>query len=444
MQQPPPFVIIPSQNAASNPASIQPSHSSASIPTGTQDQTTNACTILDVQQTAENVSADRTSIVRLKALLTMFVCSNREQKESLFNQRVQKLNDSKLIKEFSVRATRPSREGLGKEVLRRFKYLRLKDLFKQKEPRLKHWNIENCKERLSLPMYQISNEEKDWLEKELEVVLSHHETILTQQEDDADTFSLLPKISREKMRLFEAFFHPNNRSKLLRVDEVLNRRQLDARGSLAAEKSLYEDVLQLYNSTSWVPDSNTSDLFGDVLKQSYKLSFTGEKLDEKQTQRAWSTSKGELKKNIAGWRESGRGSGNLDDSARPVEEGGTENAGPRSNHNQEVQTSEDNRREFVNYPHIAYLWMLMDLHDIHAVVMQSLSPEVSYSSSNQNAQSNTSAVKPRNSKENKKHNQDKMVAVMTTLSESMTEQQHQNNLRIANNRIIEYRHLLAE
>ena len=86
----------------------------------------------------------------------------------------------------------------------------------------------------------------------------------------------------------------------------------------------------------------------------------------------------------------------------------------------------------------------MDLHDIHAVVMQSLSPEVSYSSSNQNAQSNTSAVKPRNSKENKKHNQDKMVAVMTTLSESMTEQQHQNNLRITNSRIIEYRHLLAE
>ena len=124
-------------------------------PPGTQDQTTNACTILDVQQTAENVSADRTSIVRLKALLTMFACSNREQKESLFNQRVQKLNDSKLIKEFSVRATRPSREGLGKEVLRRFKYLRLKELLKEKEPRLKHWNIENCKERRQYIQYRL-------------------------------------------------------------------------------------------------------------------------------------------------------------------------------------------------------------------------------------------------------------------------------------------------
>ena len=203
MQQPTSIITIPqssAQNAEPNSTPNEPTEGPrpAAISTSNQVHIDNTLSLINVQNTAEKASTDTTSADRLKALLTMFSCSNRELKETSFNQRLQKLNDSKHVKGFSVLKTRPSRDGLANEVLRRFKFLCLKELHKQKQPRQKHWEIKRSKEQLILPMYQLPEEDKNWLEKEIELILSHHEYILSQKEEDEDSLSLLPKTSREK------------------------------------------------------------------------------------------------------------------------------------------------------------------------------------------------------------------------------------------------------
>ena len=226
--------------------------------------------------------------------------------------------------------------------------------------------------------------------------------------------------------MFEAFFLPALRKQLLRVDDVMNRRQLDARNSPACEKSLYEAVADAYNTENWVPNSITSDVFDHRLKTSHKLFLCGEKKTAEQIKRDWCAAKGELKKCEAAWRTSGNGNGNL----------------TQSEDGKECHTLDD-RGQFIQKLNIGYLWMLMDFYDCRNIVIQSLSKDASFSSTNENATSSSTSVPVPRGKGRKAKEAEAIVSAFSSIDKNLRRQNDNNVLRVANNQVVDYRHLIA-
>ena len=98
------------------------------------------------------------------------------------------------------------------------------------------------------------------------------------------------------MRLIEAFCLPKHCDKLLKVNEVLNRRQLDARGGPRTPTSLYHDVAKKYNDKKWKPKSFQTNGFDPRSRESICLSFCGPELTGERVNVLWSICKGDFKK----------------------------------------------------------------------------------------------------------------------------------------------------
>lgn len=74
-----------------------------------------------------------------------------------------------------------------------------------------------------------------------------------------------PNPVERKCNYLKHYFLPKYRQQLLKVDDIMNRKQLDLHGLL------FESVADMYNNEIWVPESATSQIFDHRLTSSHKL-----------------------------------------------------------------------------------------------------------------------------------------------------------------------------
>jgi hypothetical protein len=166
---------------------------------------------------------------------------NTSPNHDQFTQRLNNLLENK-NSDLTISLVKPSRNHLCNEVHRCHHYLRLPKPL----PSSSNWPVQRCTQALSSEKYQLPREELDFIKEEMDVFLTHQEALLRKEEARIEQLGHEIRVSdRMNTRLWEAFFHDNNKQKLMKLHDVLNKQQLENLSSSQKQKMLNDDVADM-------------------------------------------------------------------------------------------------------------------------------------------------------------------------------------------------------
>jgi hypothetical protein len=339
------------------------------------------------------------------------------------DQFTQRLNNHLLENknsDLTISQVKPSRICLCDEVHCRHHYLRVASLL----PSSSNWTVGKCTQVLSSTKYQLPTEELDFIEEEMDIFLTHQEALLKKEEARIEQLGHEIRVSdRMKMRLWEAFFHDDNKQKLMKINDVLNKRELENLSSSKKQKLLYNDVADMYNNADWVPLSRSISGFSSKLRTSFPstlLAGSAGHMTPDQVKRNWVNAKVEYKRCLANWKQSGNGDGNYrhhysTQTSTSTDVSGTSSVG---------EFTTDDRQAFVSLIHMSYYWVVVEELGLSDSICQSLT-SAGYTSTSSDFVSNTSLSKvhdPKNKKSNKEDITAPLLSVVTKIDKRLESQ----------------------
>jgi hypothetical protein len=370
----------------------------------------------NVYYTIHLVSINGLDVKRFKKLHTMYT-GNNSPKKLLYLNRINDIIKSKHT-ELSLSKIKPSKLGLGEEVVRRHKYLQLSGT----APSTSNWPVSRSTERLSSSLYQLPEFEVEYIEDEMETFISFHENVIKEAELKEEQQGHKVKTSdRTKMRLWEAFFRSKNRSKLMKVQDLESRVQLDNRKDT---RTLYDDVAEDYNDKSWVPDSRPMNCFGSKLERSFPLILIGKELSADEVKLKWVGTRGEFKVALSKWGRSGNGDGNW--VASYAERAFATGSPPSSDDEGGFQS--DTKATYCSSLQLGYFWYLTDLYQLTDTVAQNIT-SIGFSSVKGNTPNSTSNTKPRK-KNSKSLSYQESTETLVSMVEKMDDRMSVQNTRL--------------
>ena len=166
-------------------------------------------------------------------------------------------------------------------------------------------------------------------------------------------------------------FHERLRTSLLNLYISKEKRsQLDARNTVAAPPSFYEQASQLYNDSSWIPQTWLFPAFDSRLRVPICLplekdnSLTPENMKDQLNE-----ARAQFKKVYARWKTSGNGSGNH---KKIIRIRGTNYEDDGNTDEEEIVSVEDDRADFCNDVgiHIGYFWCVTEMFSVNQFMTQ--------------------------------------------------------------------------
>jgi hypothetical protein len=334
---------------------------SASSEEGTYDRAYNC------EYNVDLISIDRKgSTQRFSSFQAMYL-GNTSPNNDQFTQRLNNLLENK-NSDLTVSLIKPSRNRLCDEVHRRHHYLRLPKPL----PSSSNWPVRRCTQALSSEKYQLPREELDFIKEEMDVFLTHQEALLRKEEARIEQLGHEIRVSdRMNTRLWEAFFHDNNKQKLMKLHDVLNKQQLENLSSSQKQKMLNDDVADMYNNPDWVPLSRLIIGFSSKLRTLFPLTLlagSAGQMTPDQVICNWVNAKGEYKRCLANWKQSGNGDGNYrhhhsTQTSTSTDVSGTSSVG---------EFTTDDRQAFVSSIHMSYYWAVVEELGLSDSICQSL------------------------------------------------------------------------
>jgi hypothetical protein len=366
------------------------------------------------------ISIDRkNSTQRFRSLQAMYI-GNVSPRNSEFTDRLSALLSNK-HSHITVSQVKPTRARLADEVYRRFNYLKIGG----PTPASTNYTIAKSTKVLNTSRYLLPIDELNFIEEEMDLFLTEQEKVLKREEQRIEDLGHEIRVSdRVKMRLWEAFFHDDNRVKLMKLQDVLNKQQLENMSSSQSQKTLYDDVSAMHNDPDWVPLSRKVTSFSSKLRKSFPLRLLAhngsDTMTADQVKRHWVNAKGEYKRFLANWKRSGNGDGNY-------------RSGTPSSSSTVTTTSEesgggsfttDDRQAFVNSIHMSYFWAVVEEIGLSDTICQSLS-SIAFASTSSEFVSATTTIADRKKRNNKKGDSDEsssLVSIVKDLDKRLEKQ----------------------
>ena len=112
------------------------------------------------------------------------------------------------------------------------------------------------------------------------------------------------------MRLVEACFSLDLRSKFVTKNDSLDRKGLDARSSPFKADDFWSLACERFNDEKWIPTSRCLPDLYSHLRNEIQLQLEGEKIIVEQFKRWYKNVRAKVTVALSNWRTSGNGSGN--------------------------------------------------------------------------------------------------------------------------------------